>query len=58
MKNITLHCDVLKNTSKNGKDFYTLHIDELKKSFYLTEQDVYLLSLLFKNNSSQEERLD
>lgn len=57
MNNIILHCNVLKNTSKNGKDFYTLQVNELKKSFYLTEQDVYLLSLLFKT-SSQEEKLD
>lgn len=57
MTNITLHCNVLKNTSKSGKDFYTLQVSELKKSFYLTEQDVFLLSLLFKN-SSNEETLD
>lgn len=57
MNNITLHCNVLKNTSKNGKDFYTLQVNELKKSFYLTEQDVYLLSLLFKNTQI-EEKLD
>lgn len=54
MNNIVLHCNVLKNTSKNGKDFYTLQVSELKKSFYLTEQDVYLLSLLFKNTSNEE----
>lgn len=52
MNNITLHCNVLKNTSKNGKDFYTLQVNELKKSFYLTEQDVYLLSLLFKSTET------
>lgn len=57
MNNIVLHCNVLKNTSKSGKDFYTLQVSELKKSFYLTEQDVYLLSLLF-NNSSKEEKID
>lgn len=57
MNNIVLHCNVLKNTSKSGKDFYTLQVSELKKSFYLTEQDVYLLSLLFKS-TQEEERLD
>lgn len=52
MNNIILHCNVQKNTSKNGKDFYTLQVNELKKSFYLTEQDVYLLSLLFKSTET------
>lgn len=54
MNNIVLHCNVLKNTSKNGKDFYTLQVSELKKSFFLTEQDVYILSLLFKTTSNEE----
>lgn len=58
MKDLCLHFSIRNKVSSNGKKFYTLYLEELKKEFFIDEQDIYILSLLFGNNSNEEKITD
>lgn len=44
---LNLNCILQKKTSKNGKEFYVLYIDELAKYVFLSDTELKLVKLLF-----------
>lgn len=44
---LTLKCQFMKKTSKTGKEYYVLYIEELDKYYFLTNTEARLLSLVY-----------
>lgn len=46
---LKINCEIKKGTSKLGREYLYLYIEDLDKSIFLNKTEVKLLEILYKN---------